>query len=58
MKIKFQKICAWCKKDLGFVYLEKPVGVDENVDIIISHGICTACKEKVLQELHKKDLVR
>jgi len=54
MKTKFQKICAWCKKDLGVTYLDKPICVDKNkVDMTISYGICIACKEKVLQELHK-----
>jgi len=37
-----RRICAWCKKDLGRVYLT------DCSHQIITHGICDACAAKVL----------
>ena len=34
-----QRICAWCKKDLGTIYS------DHHSDSVISHGICDECKD-------------
>ncbi len=36
-----KRICAWCKIELGTMYLE-----DNSDDI--THGICAKCKEKIL----------
>jgi len=40
-----KKVCAWCQSHLGFV--------DGNgrLDFPVSHGLCPACKEKILAEM-------
>ena len=39
-------ICAWCGKFLG----TKSAGTAEEQRFRISHGICSECKTKVLEE--------
>lgn len=41
----FTLVCAWCGRLLGSHTLEGPGG-DR-----LSHGICDACRRKVLQEI-------
>ena len=38
-------ICAWCKKKMGYVQLDK--------DNAISHGICPECVKEAEEELKK-----
>lgn len=41
-KFKLQVECAWCRKDLGFKWVNKPAEG-------ISHGICATCKADLLK---------
>lgn len=42
--------CAWCNREMG----EKVIGNDSE-EVVITHSICTECKEKV--EKQTKDFV-
>lgn len=48
MKIKFIKICAWCERKLDEYEMECPK-LSMRVPII-THGICSKCKERILRE--------
>ena len=54
----YQLKCAWCGKEMGVK--EGPensfsVRLETQGLPIISHGMCEACKKKVLDEIRSKD---
>lgn len=54
----YSLICSWCGKRMG-----KKVGPANSFALglekqgleIVSHGMCEACRKKVMAEIHSKD---
>jgi hypothetical protein len=47
-KVKFQRVCSYCKKPVGVKY-DYPPREWDGKEPLITHGCCYECKKKVLE---------